>query len=368
MGTYRLLLAVLVVLFHFGGMSALTGRTAVFGFYALSGYLMLLVLDRVYSRATGGTRKFYANRLLRIYPPYLLFVALTAVVVAAHGVSLTFGPGNTGALLNPAVAHYGVLDYLRELAFGNHSWRTPANAGAPNLIPQAWSLGVEMIFYALAPLLLLLGRSWKRWVAVALPLLAYDVTTLALGLPLDEWRYKSFLGSALVFLAGAALYRFRDSVPRVPRAPLVAAAGALVLLAVLHRLVGPPTNARFYALVVFEVLLTAVVVQVRPSETWKGIDRFLGNISYGVFVGHYLAGFLLLAAQERQAQRGESLPFGPISSTRFGLSAAALAIVLATACYLLVERPLERYRDRVRGRERRVLNVEAIAPTATAPP
>jgi peptidoglycan/LPS O-acetylase OafA/YrhL len=261
MGTYRLLLAILVVLFHFGGMSALTGRTAVFGFYALSGYLMLLVLDRVYSRAPGGTRKFYVNRLLRIYPPYLLCVALTALVVAERGVAITFAPGNTGALLSPAVAHYGVVDYLRELAFGNHSLRTPANAGVPGLIPQAWSLGVEMIFYALAPLLLVLGRSWRRWVAVAIPLLAYDVTTLALGLPLDEWRYKSFLGSALVFLAGAALYRFRESVPRIPRAPLVAAAGALVLLAALHRLVGPPTNARFYALVLFEVLLTAVVVQ-----------------------------------------------------------------------------------------------------------
>ena len=68
MGVYRLLLAALVVFFHFGGLSWIVGRVAVFAFYCVSGFLIFQVLDRVYVEEPRGIWRFYGNRLLRLGP------------------------------------------------------------------------------------------------------------------------------------------------------------------------------------------------------------------------------------------------------------------------------------------------------------
>ena len=45
MGVFRFLLAALVVLFHFGGLSWIVGRVAVYAFYCVSGFPIFQVLD-----------------------------------------------------------------------------------------------------------------------------------------------------------------------------------------------------------------------------------------------------------------------------------------------------------------------------------
>jgi peptidoglycan/LPS O-acetylase OafA/YrhL len=245
MGSYRLLLAVMVVAFHFGGWSPLTGRTAVFGFYCLSGYLMLLVLDRVYAHKPRGPLRFYANRFLRIYPVYLFYLVAMAIAIAIRG-SADFVVDAGAApfhLVPAATAHFGVVDYLRELAFGNGSPSAPIRASDPSLVPQGWSLGIEMMFYVMAPALLLLGRRWYAWAALACAFVAYIAGTMALDLSLDHYRYKSFLGSAIVFLYGAALYRFRDRLPRLPRPELLSIGAAILWLILIQKVSGPATDA-----------------------------------------------------------------------------------------------------------------------------
>ena len=55
-GAFRYLLALLVVLIHvWPGFMLWTGVYAVFAFFALSGYLMALVLDRSYDATRAGT-------------------------------------------------------------------------------------------------------------------------------------------------------------------------------------------------------------------------------------------------------------------------------------------------------------------------
>lgn len=78
-GSYRLFLALLVVLSHFGliiqGLNP--GQWAVICFYVLSGFLM----ERQYHKLaqSGGIFSFYLDRLLRIYPIYLITTILCAI-------------------------------------------------------------------------------------------------------------------------------------------------------------------------------------------------------------------------------------------------------------------------------------------------
>src|SRR5690348_14078540 len=58
-----------------------TGWQAVFGFYALSGYLMTRVLHERYGFSPSGTAAFLVNRVLRLWPAYLVVVFGTAAAL-----------------------------------------------------------------------------------------------------------------------------------------------------------------------------------------------------------------------------------------------------------------------------------------------
>lgn len=66
-GTYRTILALMVVFLHLGGVPRI-GAYAVFGFYCLSGYLMTLIMQTTYGYSFQGVIKYGINRFLRNYP------------------------------------------------------------------------------------------------------------------------------------------------------------------------------------------------------------------------------------------------------------------------------------------------------------
>lgn len=79
-GTYQALLALMVVGQHIGGLPRI-GSYAVFGFYALSGYLMTFIMQNNYGYSRFGIGKYALNRFLRIYPIYWVSIAVSALLV-----------------------------------------------------------------------------------------------------------------------------------------------------------------------------------------------------------------------------------------------------------------------------------------------
>ena len=79
-GTFRAILALMVVALHLGGIPAL-GNYAVFAFYCLSGYLMTLILQRNYGYTLAGFSKYIFNRFLKIYPVYWVSILFTLALV-----------------------------------------------------------------------------------------------------------------------------------------------------------------------------------------------------------------------------------------------------------------------------------------------
>ena len=84
MGTWRLVLAWLVVANHTPGLKEIStnleiGKVAVATFFFISGFLMPLTFDTHYRRygTLAGSRKFYVNRFLRIYPIYWASLVIT---------------------------------------------------------------------------------------------------------------------------------------------------------------------------------------------------------------------------------------------------------------------------------------------------
>src|SRR5690349_16222866 len=78
----RYVLATIVAQAHLWPFAAIgTGNSAVFAFYTLSGYLMTRVLNERYGFSARGAVAFLLNRVLRLWPAYLVILGLTLIAL-----------------------------------------------------------------------------------------------------------------------------------------------------------------------------------------------------------------------------------------------------------------------------------------------
>ena len=141
LGYFRLLLAIGVLAAHVSNfLSEATSRAMVGCFFIVSGYLIALTIEKKYQ---GRPFAFYRNRILRIYPIYLIIALATLLIYAPWFDRRVDGVGG---------AEYAFeLFKTLVLTFDN----------AYFLVAPAWSLPYELLFYLLAPLVF--GLSFKNF-------------------------------------------------------------------------------------------------------------------------------------------------------------------------------------------------------------
>jgi peptidoglycan/LPS O-acetylase OafA/YrhL len=347
-------------------------------FFVLSGFLLYRPFVR--ARLLGGRAPRVAaygwRRVLRIVPAY--WVALTVIAVALP-LSGVFEPGH-------AVVYYGFLQVYGDLVLGG--------------ITQAWSLCVEIAFYALLPLWALalarrppsvrgefLALGGLAAIAVAWNLVVVlsaadpdhaNTSRMLLWLPafLDHFA----LGMAVAVLSVLAERDGRTPhvVAWVERRPWAAWLGALAAFSVVavgiglspeNRLDAPVTAAQalarhwLYAAVAVGVLLPAVFGPPGRGAIRRLLAHpvllYLGTISYGIFLWHNAPMDRLadtLGAQGTWADFGALLAVG-----------AGGAVVAAALSWRLLERPLLRLKPLVPDRARRAEERPDGADAAPAP-
>ncbi len=287
-GFMRLLLAVSVVVAHsnslFGIFPLVGGKIAVQAFYVISGFYMALILPSRYDSPSG----FYLSRFFRLYPLYLTCVA------CAFLIGLSWHPlpasdrlqidarlfllfTNITSLLQDAALFMG-LSPSGHLVFMKDFSQSDPPLYHYLLVPQAWSLGLEITFYLLAPFLLRL-----RTASLALLCLAsLGIRWLLIrnGLDKDPWNYRFFPAELFFFLAGSIACRFRLYYAVLPRSfSIVAAMGIFSLTIFKHAL---PAMSDYTYLAVFILLLPCLFTLAKDSK----LDREIGDLSYGIYLSH----------------------------------------------------------------------------------
>lgn len=307
-GAYRLALALLVAYFHLWD-GNFAGPVAVFAFYSLSGYLMTSVVNERYADGVGGFFRFIANRALRIYPAYYVALVFGAAVVT----------------LWPAAAQ-DLSRYFEMPASPLTSFSIVGlQPNTSTLVPPAWSLHVELLHYlAIAALL---GRSrlmTTLWLVASVEYLMF--ASILHGLPF-AWRYFDPFGASICFAGGAAIYHYREYLPRLGGLHGAMATGCVVGLA-LAMPVGFGRGAGLY-LALAAALYAIVALKDRPEPEW---GKRLGDLAYPVFLLHF-----------------------PTAAAIAGIAGAnpALAVVgtllLSWGVVWWVERPLQRMRASLRA-------------------
>jgi len=313
-----------VIVYHFG-IATVPGDLGVSAFFVLSGFLITwLLLKEHAASGTVSLRRFYTRRVLRIFPAYYAFLAVSFAIDHFRGQSW-------GQSLGLSSVFY-LVNYYNAL-----------NGHPTTSISHAWSLGIEEQFYLLWPMLLLvLLRGGTRRAAQTL---AGVIVAVVL------WRsalYAGFhVGSAYVYnafdtrfdnLAVGCLLALTANAPtfegvaaRLSRsvwAPLV----TLALLVVSRAAIGA-TYHYTVGFTVDAVLVAVFIVQMLRlyrTKLWSWLEtsvvRYLGVISYPLYLWHPWGlgvGHHVHAA-------------GPAGEFAFGVLAC---IALATGSYFIVERP-----------------------------
>ena len=351
MGIVRIILALAVVIGHTGkifGYALFEPAAAVQCFYVISGFYMALVLERTYAPGRDGVRSFYISRYLRLAPTYWVILAATLVssvllrrtiyhpwsevapLVAVMGApSLAFLVlTNLFIVGQDAVMFLAVDPAGGPLFWTAHFAREAHPAYRLMLVPQAWSLGVELLFYLVAPFIL--RRRTRVLAAVFLLSVALRVTLMASGLTADPWSYRFFPTELATFLAGSLAYRaYRRGIGvATARWAGVILAGLIAILILYRYLPAAEAVKRFG--------MTAIMAAVLPSifsltRAWKR-DTFVGKLSYPVYLSHLM---LLTVARHAGRFRGPAL--------------IVLSLAVAVLLVVFVEDRVDRWRSRLRS-------------------
>jgi peptidoglycan/LPS O-acetylase OafA/YrhL len=329
-GTFRFLLAHMVVVSHlWRSISIWAGTYAVFAFFLLSGYLMALVLHATYGFTPRGVGRYLANRALRIYPAYLAALGLAVAVIvlfpnATRSISLLRLPEDWLLWLRSVLILTLQVDPLY----------------SSRLIPPAWSIDIELCFYVALGLGLARSRRIALvWFAASV---AYTVYLVAAEATFND-RYANLFAASLPYSAGVLLYHSREWLGR-----WISGRGhalfAVALFAA-NASVGPQVwnvfNACFYASVAFTAYAVAALGALRPQDlppTLRRVDRFLGDLSYPVFLCHWSMAIVIVALGLAH-ERGGAL----------FLWSLPLVNLCAWCLHRFVERPAESLRVRIRA-------------------
>ena len=343
MGLLRLALAMAVLLGHLplASYKFVSAAVAVQSFYIISGFYMALVLDGKYRRAG----LFYSNRLLRLAPAYFTMMAIAAVALWGFNASATGSPEIFArAFANPVTAIVMAFENVfvvgQELLF----WVTIGADGAltfdpsgalPDdtttlawqalLVPQAWSLSIELMFYALAPFFARL--SWRMIAAIALASLALRFGGLLLPVNFPIWQGRLFPTALFLFLAGMLAHRALPFAARAPKAFGWVLGLAVVMLIGTLPLSGiEPTMQRWITFGAVAFATPFVFVTFKDDV----FDRWIGELSYPLYLCHLVV-------------IGAVLTFEPPFAMWVAIGGS---VSLAAALLVLIEQPVDRWRQR----------------------
>lgn len=283
-GTYRYILALMVVIHHLwpGSSPSYIGAYGVYGFYMLSGYLMTLVLNDVYGFSLTGSKKFLINRALRIYPSYLVamlfslgIIAITQNILKLQPITIKLQSMTTGEWLSN-IFIIGLKDQPLPV------------------VPPAWSLNVEIFFYVTMALFLVRNRNMiVLWFLISL---GYTIYMIANGVSFSE-RYFPIEAASLSFSIGSLIYHLRNYFKNISKWVSLIALIIFILNASTARYLWKDVRLQgFYISIFLSSIILISLINIKNEETpyWLiKTDRFLGDLSYPIFLLHWHVGTLV---------------------------------------------------------------------------
>ncbi len=352
MGSIRTLLALAVVFGHADMYLFTGGMLAVQLFYVISGYLMSLIL---LSQSYGSLTSFYTNRFLRLFPIYWIVAVLTGLIYltistpfsqAFWSVYRDLGADSIWLVLSNIllfgqdwIMFTGVVG--GEFGFISDFRASEVLVWQGLLVPQAWTLGVELSFYLIAPFIL---RDKKRWLPILLASLMLRAYFINIGLGTeDPFSYRFFPLEMGLFLLGTFSHQFIkplfDSLSLLKNRYFTnLITFCFIGIILVFHIIDVNSLLKAFALIVTFILFLPLLAKFQQRSE---LDNWIGSFSYPIYICHWIVIDVTRFLVEQGFLQGDGFLF-------------YLVIVGATLCFAyLLESLLSKRVENLRALYRR---------------
>lgn len=302
------------------------GKVAVVLFFVLSGFLITyLLLEEQRTTNTIAIWSFYMRRVRRIWPLYYLMVGL-------------------GLFIFPMISAFYLPVFTEEIASGFTMKLILLVLILPNLIVmpipgiyQTWSIGVEEQFYLIWPVLF---KTIRNPVVICCLVLAGYLLVKFVGLPILSslthepswvltairiWNKFSVDCMAIGGLTAIVLHRRQERLLRfLFSKPVQIFAYVMSGTLIGYGVIIPNVNFECYAVLFAIIILNLAANPDTIIHLEFGVFRYLGKISYGLYMYH-LAAIAIAHYVTQRLLPGNNILF-------YGLS-IALSILISAVSY-----------------------------------
>lgn len=355
LGLIRIVLAVSVLITHsiYSTSSSIPGAIAVKLFFIISGFYMAMILSEKYD---DHRRLFYKNRVLRLFPLYIatvvlivLFGAVTtilrgtsinnsfAIVLAYQSNQISLSTSLFLLFSNLSMLFQDVLFFLGPDAQGDLTWATKEQmARVPFysylLIPQAWSLSLEIAFYLLAPFIIKRIKPIIFWMGISV---SCRFALFISGHDEEQFVYRFFPAELVFFLSGSLSYHvhkkmqfsFLTKYDRYLMIPIIATIGIYQLI---------PAQLELVIRLGLYLAMAISIPYIFNHSKNNPHDNQIGDLSYPFYILHMFVFEVVLVLAPRI---GINIK-GPI----FLLTWIAATMAISYAMTRLVQTPFEAIR------------------------
>lgn len=311
MGIIRTILALIVLISHTDplfGFNFLGGKIAVQAFYVISGFYMALILNEKYIGINNSYKLFITNRLIRLYPVYWIVLLLTIAISLLYAFMTQ---GENFGYLNALVNHFDSItplslclvlfsnifilfqDVLLFLEFniesGSFFFQSVFDKSSTNgfdfaLIPQAWTVSLEIMFYLIAPFI-----ARRKTYSILFLFLIFLGIKLYIQFGLDwnhtPWNFRFSPSELTYFILGILSYKIyahkKDWITNTKRNTIIFFS-ILAFMFIYDSLNFELKNYLFF--IVFTLSIPFIFYRSKHNK----IDRYIGELSYPIYLIHIL--------------------------------------------------------------------------------
>lgn len=313
MGIIRIIFA-LAVLFDHANYSALIAlnespglilvgsENAVKGFYIISGFLISYIL--VEKKTYSNLKNFYLSRYLRLYPIYFIIAILSFFahffyyfLFKNDSLFNTYFTATIFANMLLVLSNIFIFfqDWLfflgienNKLVFTREYLNSETVIYKGLLVPQAWTLGLELTFYIIAPFIL-----FKKKIILSILILSACLKAYFIHIKLganDPWSYRFFPLELSFFLIGSLSHQilmpFLKKVIDKRLNPYSKISTAILLTFTLFYSF-LPLEEEIKKFILFFLLILLMPLLFLFQNNNK-IDNYIGNLSYPIYISHIL--------------------------------------------------------------------------------
>lgn len=348
MGLIRLILAISVITAHSSpifGLNFIQGQMAVEVFFMISGFYMALILSEKYS----NTKTFITNRFLKIFPTYWVVLILCLIYQISHYLIYPNSPEIFG-LFNSNY-HFNIISFLfftipnliifgldlnlffslnpqtGSLFFTSNFRLFEPKSYSFNLMPQAWTLSLELMFYLIAPFL---NKLKTKYLLLIMSLsLILRLFLYSRGLNHDPWNYRFFPNELIFFVAGIIMYRSYRYFKLKSFKFLSIYSFVFYLSFLISYQFLPHERTKQIILFLFSFIFIPIIFNLFKNNK---IDRFIGELSFPVYISHFLIIDILTH-------------FTNLNHQYLGITTTIISIIFSIFLLKLVIKPIDRIRQ-----------------------